>query len=84
MDSGYADIPFPFAELAAPEFSIECRWELGDFLEYISTWSATQRVIEASHQDILENFAADLASLWGSARCKRPVAWPINMRLGRI
>lgn len=84
VDSGYIDIPFPFAELAAPEFSIQLTWELGDFLGYISTWSATQNAIDAGHQDILENFAADLSSLWGSAGCKRPVTWPINMRLGRL
>jgi len=84
VDSGYADIPFPFAELAAPEFSIERNWELHDFLGYVSTWSATQRAIEAGRQDILEIFAADLSSLWGPVGCKRPVTWPINMRLGRL
>ena len=84
VDSGYADVAFPFAEFAAPEFSIEHEWELGDFLGYVSTWSATQRAIEADRKDILENFAADLSALWGADGRKRQVSWPINMRIGRL
>lgn len=84
VDSGYANIAFPFTELPAPEFSIQLTWELGDFLGYISTWSAAQRAIDAGRQDILETFAADLSLLWGPDGCKRPVTWPINMRIGRI
>lgn len=83
VDTGYADLPFPFTELPAPEFAIERAWELGEFLGYISTWSATQRVIEAGREDILDTFVADLARLWGPGERKRPVTWPISMRLGR-
>ena len=84
VDSGYADIPFPFAEFPAPTFSIERSWKRGDFLGYISTWSAAQRVIQAGREDVLENFAADLSRLWGQEDQERLVRWPINMRLGRI
>ena len=84
VDTGYADIPFPFTELPYPGFSINRAWELGDFLGYISTWSATQRVLEAGREDILETFVADLSRLWGPPERKRPVIWPINIRLGRI
>jgi len=82
VDTGYADIPFPFTELPAPECRIERFWALGDFLGYVSTWSATQRVLEAGREDILANFAADFSRLWGEG--KQPVVWPINMRLGRV
>lgn len=84
VDTGYANLPFPFTELPAPEFSIECAWELVDFRGYISTWSAAQRVIEAGRRDILETFFADLSRFWGPDECKKPVTWPINMRLGRM
>jgi SAM-dependent methyltransferase len=84
VDSGYADIPFPFIEFSAPAFSIERSWKCGDFLGYISTWSATQRAIEAGREDVLENFAADLSALWGPENQERFVRWPVNMRLGRI
>lgn len=84
VDTGYADLPFPFTELPAPGFSIERTWELGDFLGYISTWSATQRVFEAGRGNILDTFVADLTRLWGPGERKQPVTWPISMRLGRL
>ena len=84
VDTGYADLPFPFTELSAPAFSIERLWGLGDFLGYISTWSATRRLIEAGQHDILDIFVADLSRLWGAAEHRRPVIWPINMRLGHL
>jgi len=84
VDTGYADIPFPFDELPAPEFSIERTWKLGDFLGYVATWSATQRVVEAGRRDILEKFASELSRLWGPEDRKRSVMWPISMRCGRM
>lgn len=82
VDRGYADIPFPFDELRAPQMEIERAWELGEFLGYLSTWSAVRRVTEAGREDILHGFVQDLSALWGEHR--RPVTWPVNMRLGRI
>jgi hypothetical protein len=29
-------------------------------------------------------FFDDLAALWGDPNAKRPVSWPINMRIGKI
>lgn len=84
VDSGYADIPFPFSELAAPRMNIELEWRLGDFLGYVSTWSAVRRLREAGHEAILRNFARDTSELWGDPKCRRFVTWPINMRLGVI
>ncbi|MGQ9369516.1 class I SAM-dependent methyltransferase [Azospirillum sp. ST 5-10] len=82
VDTGYAEIPFPFAELPSPTISMSRTWGLGDFLGYVSTWSAVRRAVEAGRDDILESFAADLARLWGD--CGRPVTWPVAMRLGRV
>lgn len=84
VDTGYADMPFPFAALPVPEFSIERSWDLGEFLGYVSTWSATRRAVEAGRQDILDAFAADLSGLWGEAERRQPLAWPVAMRLGRL
>ena len=84
VDTGYADIPFPFTELPAPEFSIACAWDLRDFLGYISTWSATRRLIEAGRADVLETFVTDLSRLWEPGERKRPVTWSLNMRLGLV
>ncbi|MBM5571404.1 MULTISPECIES: class I SAM-dependent methyltransferase [Deefgea] len=84
VDSGYADLPFPFAEQVAPELAICKAWKLDELLGYISTWSAVRRVREASREDILQNFATELRSMWGDPSQYRAVRWPIKMRLGML
>lgn len=84
VDSGYKDMPFPFDPLPAPDLAIEHSWDLGNFLGYISTWSATRRVVEAGREDILENFRTDIARLWEAEDQRQLVSWPINMRIGRL
>lgn len=83
VDTGYVDLPFPFEEQAVPVLEICKAWTLEELLGYISTWSAVRSVREASREDILQRFAADLAQLWGSPECRREVRWPINMRVGQ-
>ncbi|MBS0364680.1 MAG: class I SAM-dependent methyltransferase [Proteobacteria bacterium] len=84
VDSGYADLPFPFAEQSPPALEISKAWNLGEMLGYISTWSAVRSAREASREDILQSFSADLTALWGDPTHRRPVRWPINMRLGKL
>ncbi|WP_331371886.1 class I SAM-dependent methyltransferase [Sinorhizobium chiapasense] len=84
VDTGYPDISFPFDERAAPEMEICRAWELGEFLGYLSTWSAVRRVNDAGREDILTGFVRDISELWGDPTRKRPVSWPVNMRLGTI
>lgn len=84
VDSGYADIDFPFAELVPPTLAIGRDWKLDEFLGYISTWSALRRAAEAGRDEILAVFAADMSALRGGKRRPRRITWPISMRIGRI
>lgn len=82
VDSGYASIDFPFEEWDAPLLEIRLHWNLSGFLGYLQTWSAVRHAREAGREALL-CFADDLATLWGDASTCRPLAWPINMRIGR-
>lgn len=84
VDNGYADMPFPFREQAAPTMTIDKDWDLHELLGYISTWSAVKSVQAAGQQQLLTQFADDLAGLWGPAGQRRRVSWPIHMRVGRV
>ena len=84
VDGGYAGIEFPFEELPAPALTIERFWELGEFLGYISTWSAVRRVVEADRVEILSTFTREISELWNGDECLHRVTWPINMRIGRL
>lgn len=82
VDTGYAGIDFPFAERRAPPMDIRLAWDLAEFLGYVSTWSAVRGAREAGREDLLAAFALDIAAAWGDPGTKRPMSWPINMRLG--
>lgn len=84
VDRGYRDMSFPFEEREAPEMEIQRAWELDDFLGYLSTWSAVQRVNDAGREDILTGFVRDISLLWGDPMKKQPLSWPINMRVGTL
>ncbi|MFF2082734.1 class I SAM-dependent methyltransferase [Nocardia sp. NPDC058176] len=84
VDTGYADIEFPFDEHPAPPMRLTKQWTLDEFLGYLSTWSAVRRVDDAGNSEILRAFAADLAAVWGDPSTTRPIAWPVAMRLGSL
>jgi len=84
VDTGYATIAFPFAELPYPAFHIQVEWELPEFLGYLLTWSAVRRAREAGKETLLTSFADELANAWGAPTLRRPVRWPISMRIGKL
>lgn len=84
VDRGYADIDFPFEEIAAPEIDIKLNWDLPAFLGYLSTWSAVRHAKAQGAEALLIAYADDLAKAWGDAEKKRPVVWPVNMRVGML
>lgn len=84
VDSGYATIDFPFKEFKAPPMQIRVEWRLPEFLGYLQTWSAVRSAREAGREDILTQFANDIAALWGDGHIRRTVAWPVNMRIGWV
>lgn len=84
VDSGYATIDFPFEEIAAPALEIRLDWRLPEFLGYVGTWSAVRQARAAGKDALLARFAADIGALWGDPATARAIAWPINMRVGRL
>jgi SAM-dependent methyltransferase len=84
VDSGYATIEFPFEERAGPALEIRLDWHLSEFLGYLTTWSAVRSAREAGREDLLIAFANDIGQAWGDPNRKRPVSWPINMRIGKV
>jgi SAM-dependent methyltransferase len=84
VDSGYATLPFPFDPLPVPPLEIRVEWSLEAFLGYVGTWSAVRAARAAGQDALLVRFAQDLARDWGDPDTKRPVRWPIAMRIGRI
>jgi SAM-dependent methyltransferase len=81
VDSGYAGIALPYAELARPDIAMAADWSLTEFGGYLSSWSAVARYRAATGVDPLPSFLRDLADPWGPA--PRRVQWPLVVRTAR-
>lgn len=75
VDDRYASIPFPFAECAAPQFSMRAEWTVEQLIGYVHTWSALR-------DGDVSPFEGEVRAAWGDAT--RTVRWPIAMRIGRV
>lgn len=84
VEAGYRDLPFPFAELPAPELGMEANWSLDRLLGYFSTWSALKAYRQAVGEDPLPALRDSLSAAWISLASAKTIKWPLSMRLGRV
>ncbi|WP_343581327.1 class I SAM-dependent methyltransferase [Acinetobacter sp.] len=78
IDEQYQSIPFPFQEIAMPQFRIELHWTGQQLWDYLQTWSAVQH-----YQDHMRVSA--LADLQDILLIRQPmrVTFPLLLRVGR-
>jgi SAM-dependent methyltransferase len=82
VNEHYRTLPFPFDEIAAPEFVMEATWSLGDLFGYLGSWSAAQKYKESHKADPLDSKRAEFTTAWG-AQVDRAVRWPLSLRIGK-
>ena len=83
IDQAYAQLPFPYALLATPAFSLQVEWNLAQVMGYLATWSATQLYIKQRGEDPLPDLQAELAVHWGDPGQAHRVEWPLHLKVGR-
>lgn len=81
LDEGYKNIPFPFEELAAPEFVLEVEWKVEHLIGYLNTWSAVKHYIKKEGINPVNFIAEDLQKSFGE---KGKIRFPILKRVGRV
>jgi SAM-dependent methyltransferase len=81
VEEEYPTIAIPFEELEVGDFRIEADWTSDQLLDYMRTWSAAQRYMQARGHDPIDNHADALRRSWGGGT--RTVTWPIVIRAGR-
>ena len=82
VENGYADLAFPFRELAPPSCAMAVDWNLDDLAGYLRSWSAVSRYRERYGSDPVPLLTVQLAPLWGENR--RRVVWPLSIKAGRL
>ncbi len=83
LESGYAEIDFPFEEITPPPFEMCRHWRLDQLLGYLRTWSATQKFIAARGFDPVDSLGNELGALWPCDE-EMLVRWPLSLRVGRF
>ena len=80
----YATLPFPFEEIAAPEFEMTAEWNLAELLAFLETWSASQRYFLECGTRATAEIAPELSRMWGDPAARRQLRCPLFVRAGRI
>jgi SAM-dependent methyltransferase len=83
-EARYTTLPFPFAEIPAPQFVMTANWTLADTLGYLNTWSATKRFVQANGFNPVERLTPEFAAAWGDPAERRTVTWDLFLKVGRV
>lgn len=81
VEDEYPSLDIPFEEVQIGDFRIESDWTASQLLDYMRTWSASQRYTQAKGRDPVDLYAEALRARWGPG--SRTVRWPIVLRVGR-
>ncbi len=84
VERGYRDLPFPFEELSAPNFTMRAEWSLDQLMGYFATWSAVKTYRAERNQDPLPALRVSLEPHWISNAGRKTIKWPLSLRLGRV
>ncbi|WP_175654022.1 class I SAM-dependent methyltransferase [Pseudomonas sp. Marseille-P9899] len=84
VETGYRDLPFPFAEIEVPPQVIEMQWNLAQLIGYLNTWSAVKAAQQALGFNPVDTLAQQLAEEWGDPTTRRRITWPLTIRAGRL
>lgn len=80
----YADLPFPFQELAPPIGQMTVSWTLPQLLSFMGTYSTRPRYRELHGRDPLELVSAEISAEWGDPQLTRELTMPLGFKIGRI
>jgi ubiquinone/menaquinone biosynthesis C-methylase UbiE len=84
IEQQYRTIPFPFQELSVPDLTMTAAWTVKELIGYLSTYSATHRLIEQHGIEPIAALFEQLTQSWGTTEVVHPIQWPLYMRVGRL
>lgn len=82
VENGYRDLALPWPAIAAPSIEMSVRWTRDEVLGYVSTWSATVKLVADRGEAPVRALAEKLATVWADGEA-RTIRWPLAIRLAR-
>ena len=83
VENGYRDLVWPWPALDAPALAMTARWTRDELFGYVTTWSATVKLVDTKGRGPLDTLHANLAAVW-PANEARDIRWPLTLRLGTV
>jgi ubiquinone/menaquinone biosynthesis C-methylase UbiE len=82
--NNYEDLPFPFEEITAPKFYCIVNWNFNQWINYINSWSSTQKYISIHNSNPIEMILPELQKTWGDINEIKITSWELGLRVGRV
>jgi len=82
VETGYRDLHMPWPAVDAPRIEMRAEWTRDELIGYVSTWSATVRLVETEGPAPFEALQARLAAVWPDGE-RRTIRWPLALRFAR-
>ena len=82
VENGYRDLVMPWTSVATPAIEMSATWSRDELLGYISTWSASVKLVEVEGPAPFEALRARIAAAWRDDK-RRVVRWPLALRFSR-
>lgn len=83
IHEGYRTLPFPFEEITTPDFVIQKRMNLEEYIEHMYTWSAVQYYMKEKDSSPVEIIYEELLAAWGTPETEKEITWKMPLRVGR-
>jgi len=82
VNTSYRDLTFPWPAVSAPPLEMTARWTRDELFGYVTTWSATAKLVVARGDAPVEELRRRLTTAWPDPE-PREVRWPLTVKLTR-
>jgi SAM-dependent methyltransferase len=82
VENGYRDLVLPWPAVAAPALAMNAAWTRDELVGYLTTWSATVKLVAARGTGPLVAVEEALAAIWPDGE-RREIRWPLTVKLAR-
>jgi len=82
VENGYRDLVWPWPVVPAPVIDMTAEWTRDELAGYVSSWSATARLIEREGPAAFDSLCERLAATWPDGE-RRLIRWPLTLRFAR-
>ena len=83
VENGYRDLVLPWPAVEAPPLEMAAAWTRDELVGYLTTWSATVKMIAARGTGPLDGADRALRETWADGE-RRTIRWPLTVKLARV